>query len=332
MLPGRESEAVTLIPGAQPPFDKFEALRCNEARFARSWDHQRPDLKDQSQSAYDQSLANFAALAAWSDQEIVDLIIANRRKHGASLKLRHDYYQRTIAHARRAAAPFLLDQKIAGLVEADAAEAVSPEEPAPSDPAAKQRALLEMLSARFRVPIHRIVKYTGEPSQYRLETGCGDVQLGGVAGLITQSKLRLSVADATGRYLPHFDSEVWPMIAQALLDACEAVDRGEDATMRGALSEWLRCYLGEKSIHPTLAEADEGREPFAAGDAVYIFSGDLKRWLQMRQNERVTQGKLTADLRAFGAEPEILKAVIHGRATSRSVWKLPAGPWIPERA
>jgi hypothetical protein len=193
----------------------------------------------------------------------------------------------------------------------------------------KRAAILKLLSARFKVPIGRIVRYTGEPTLYRLETGLGDVQLGGVAGLINQSKLRISIADATGRYLPQIDSETWPSVAQALLDACESVDRGQDATLRGTMSEWLRAYLSEKSIHVTLEKADEGREPFMDNGAVVIFSGDFKRWLQIRQNERVTQGRLTADLRAFGAEPGVYRAVIHGKPTTRSAWRLPHGPWIP---
>lgn len=369
------TEPLILDPDADPPFEKFDMLCDIEHKFKLSWNHQRPDLDDQSQSAYDQSLANFAALVSWSDQEIADLIIANRRKHRVDLKLRKDYYRRTIARAREFAEPVILDQKLAELVGMDAGDPAS----GPSDNASgiaaegngdgnytapagepgtaetvgaaknesgqvdadagtadshvagdpKKRDLLKILSARFKVPITRIVKYTGEPTLYRLETGLGNVQLGGVAGLINQSKLRISIADATGRFLPYIDPDKWPPVAQALLDVCELVDRGEDATLHGTMGEWLRAYLAEKSIHPTLAEADEGREPFRDGGAVAIFLSDLKRWLQTRQNERVAQGRLTADLRAFGAEPEVFRAVLEGRPTSRSAWRLPDGSWIP---
>lgn len=340
---------LTLAPEAQPPFDKFEALRLNEPRFARSWDHRRSDLQDQSQSAYDQSLANFAALADWPDQEIADLLIANRRKHGADLKLRPDYYRRTIVAARRAAAPSQLDKKIVDFVQTDGGTAADlpmgndntgndapeteqgePSGQAKADSPDRRRALLDMLSERFKVQIKRVVKFTGEPSEYSIETENGTVQLGGVDGLVSQNKLRLAIADTTGRYLPEFDHRIWPAIAQALLDVCEAVDRGEDATMHGTMSEWLRIYLGEKSIHPSLAEADDAREPFLHLGRVCIFSADLKRWLQIRLSERVTQGRLTADLRAFGAEPQVMDLVVAGKSTSRSAWQLPEGSWIPE--
>ena len=371
------SELLILNPEANPPFDKFEALRVNDKyqHFTLSWEHRRADFKGQSQSAYDQSLANIAAMAEWTDQQITDLVVANRRKHGADLKLRQDYYRNTIAKAREAAEPVLLDRKIAQLVQLDSSEqdmgttstvndtatsavgagdpestshaeeaevqnaAVrneNPEEPSRPGISAgglstggteepKKRALLETLSSRFKVPIRRIIKYIGEPTLYRLETALGDVQLGGVAGLITQAKLRISIADATGRYLPHIDADCWPDTAQALLDACEPVDRGADATMRGTLAEWLGAYLREKTVHATLAEADEGREPFLDGADVCFFTGDFRRWLQMRLGERVAQGKLTADLRAFGAEPKIFTIMVKKKLSTRSAWKLPGG-------
>jgi hypothetical protein len=372
------SESLILDPNAEPPFDKFEALCANDSHFSRSWAHQRTDLGDQSQSSYDMSLASLAARVGWSDQEITNLLIANRRKHKADLKLRPDYYRRTIATARRAAEDMNLDQRIEKLAEAvsgagnskpgsntsvsviaahstlgangfppadeegegqqeDGPESGRPggsrydtnagAEPDHDD--ARRRAILQGLTSVFGVQITRIIKYVGEPAVYALETTLGDVQLGKVDGLIEQPKLRNSVASVTGRFLPPISGRKWPLVAQALLDACESIDRGEDATVRGTVSEWLRSYLAERSIHPTLEEADEGREPFFDAGAVAIFSTDLRRWLQVRQIEHVTQCELTADLRAFGAEPEVLKTVVKGRASTRSVWKLPAGPWIP---
>jgi hypothetical protein len=365
---------LALDPGATPPFEKFDLLCEADRKFRLTWDHRRADLEEQTQPAYDQTLANAAARAHWTDSEVASLVIANRRKFGVELEADQEYYRKTIALARELAEPVVLDHQLAMLVEPGNAEPVvvgdvsmiaaaatedgvdaviarpvvsgstentvdadgnsagsipSTAVQPTSDADMKRAALLKLLSARFKVPIKRIIRFTGEPSLYRLETDLGDVQLSGVAGLINQSKLRISVADATGRYLPQIDPETWPSVAQALLDACESVDRGQDATLRGAMGEWLRAYLSEKSIHVTLEKADEGREPFMDNGAVVIFTTDFKRWLQIRQNERVTQGRLTADLRTFGAEPGVYKVVSNGKPTTRSAWRLPHGPWIP---
>jgi hypothetical protein len=97
--------ALALRPDAEPPADKFAPLYQACPAFAQAWNRQRPDLADQSQSSYDLSLADIAALNGWSDQEIANLLIAARRRHGQKPEkaLRADYVTKTIASARRAA-------------------------------------------------------------------------------------------------------------------------------------------------------------------------------------------------------------------------------------
>jgi len=108
-----EANNVTAIPQAnlslkldvQPPADKFFEAMQFSTKFRDTWNRQRTDLPDQSQSSYDLSLATIAVYLGWSDQEIADLIIAARRKHGQKPEKsqRLDYMQRTIAQARASA-------------------------------------------------------------------------------------------------------------------------------------------------------------------------------------------------------------------------------------
>ena len=90
---------IELDPEAEPPRAKLDVL-MEDRRFADTWEHRRRDLRDQSPSSYDMSLASQAVRAGWTDQEITDLLIAHRRKHGGDSKLRLDYYQRTLKNAR----------------------------------------------------------------------------------------------------------------------------------------------------------------------------------------------------------------------------------------
>lgn len=76
---------------AEPPAEKFLLLCEIDLKFRMSWAHQRTDLQDQSASSYDLSLASRALAAGWNVQEIVNLLIAHRRKHGADLKLDHSW-------------------------------------------------------------------------------------------------------------------------------------------------------------------------------------------------------------------------------------------------
>ena len=57
-------------------------------------------MTDQSPSAYNMSMATMAMQAGWSDQEVVNLLICWRRKHGHDLKLRENYYLMTLDKAR----------------------------------------------------------------------------------------------------------------------------------------------------------------------------------------------------------------------------------------
>lgn len=84
---------------ANPPAEHLGELLAYPPAMA-SWNHDRPDLQDQSPSSYDLSLAAIAARRAWDDQDIVDLLIASRRHNGKPPKLRQDYYRRTLERAR----------------------------------------------------------------------------------------------------------------------------------------------------------------------------------------------------------------------------------------
>ena len=89
-----------------PPFDqeRFDELCRIELRFQASFEHRRLDLGDQSLSAFDLSVANFAAEFGWSDAELWRLIIKHRERHGDAKAIkkafRLDYLLLTIGKAR----------------------------------------------------------------------------------------------------------------------------------------------------------------------------------------------------------------------------------------
>jgi putative DNA primase/helicase len=100
-------------PQANPPVDKFNQLLTTYEGFRLSWEGDRARAEKWSASDTAMSLANYAARAEWTDQEIADLIIAHYRKHQStgvypkppSMKkaTRIPYLARTIAKARASA-------------------------------------------------------------------------------------------------------------------------------------------------------------------------------------------------------------------------------------
>ena len=78
--------------------EAFQAIYAVDQVFARTWDFDRPDLSDQSPSGYDMAMAIAAAKPGWSEQEIMDLLIARRRETGAKKKPAR-YYKLTVRNA-----------------------------------------------------------------------------------------------------------------------------------------------------------------------------------------------------------------------------------------
>lgn len=97
--------AVAVDLDAQPPADKFQSAMEESPAFRQTWDRCRPELLDQSASAYDLSLATLAVIRGWSDDEIARLLVAWRCQHDERPEkaIRPDYITRTLARARSAA-------------------------------------------------------------------------------------------------------------------------------------------------------------------------------------------------------------------------------------
>jgi hypothetical protein len=104
------AEGDIMIRRSAPLPEKFEALLRKNTRFRQSWERQRPDLRDQTLSGFEMSLASTAANDGWNAQEICDLLVAFRKKekgqwHGRS------YYRSTIGKALGQAAKHGRDQQ-----------------------------------------------------------------------------------------------------------------------------------------------------------------------------------------------------------------------------
>lgn len=98
---------------AEPPSAKFLLLCENEPTFrALCLRIPRAGQTDRSASGFDFQLARIAFAAGWTGQEICNLLIAQRREHGADLKLGHPkYYELTLDGARAGIQTELTDQE-----------------------------------------------------------------------------------------------------------------------------------------------------------------------------------------------------------------------------
>jgi hypothetical protein len=100
-IPASDKKAVSIVLDPECTEPACIGQLRKSPRFRETWEHKRDDLRDQSLSAYDLSLASLAARKKCSDQEICDLLVVHRRQNGDDEKLhRLDYFQNTIAKAR----------------------------------------------------------------------------------------------------------------------------------------------------------------------------------------------------------------------------------------
>jgi putative DNA primase/helicase len=338
----RRDTLVQIAPGAlvyrsdaEPPREALRLLCETDRKFAQSWEHQRKDMQDSSCSAYDMALANLAVQAGWEDQQIVDLLVAHRRRFGADLKLRDSYYLNTLRAAR---STFRMAERLNELTRADAQVPVADEVtgelimPKTQDPIQKKADRCDDISGWLGIKITRVVRYTTEPPEFALDTftKAGEpmhVRLGRVENLIDQRPLSLALAGVTQQLLPRFKRDAWDGIAKQLLEASVDVNVGAEGTEAGQIRAWLDDYMSIKSIHETILDADENREPFVRDDRIYFYLRSFSKWLRNTHGEWKTGKELGVLFRRAKAEPDIVRC---GRST-REVWAMPEGYQKPER-
>ena len=246
-------------------------------------------MTDQSPSAYNMSMATMAMQAGWSDQEVVNLLICWRRKHGHDLKLRENYYLMTLDKARE---PIEIAQAEEQL---DEALAQPPED--------QPEVLKDTLKTLFRVDIIRIVKYAGDPPIYYMYTKQGDITLGEINSITSQAVFRK---------------------AQALLLACEEIDAGDASHPNQETNAWLEEYLLEKPPREEdeWEKAAEAKQPFILHGRVHIFLGDFRKWLDLN-GEQASSHALGRRLRQYQARTKKINIKVGSARTTRTTWQLP---------
>lgn len=291
--------ALTIHAGLQPPLDKFMLLMENDDRFRRTWEHKRStnqnDMPDQSMSSYDMALVNLAYISGWTDQELASLMVFHRETYHADLKLREDYYRRTIERAHADCERY---KEAVEAIEAIKAETQSIRSAPPEEKESKRTGILQMLSERLGVPIRRFVKYRCDPPKYDLVTDLGTVRFEGAKSWMVQANFRESVVQGIDFLCPWFKKD-WEAIQQALLGCIEHEDLGEEATTDGETLYWLSTYLEEKRF----AESIEGPNPFKDENGiVFVHVNDLFAWLKRRGEKALLKSDLSMRLKRIGAE------------------------------
>ncbi|MBI4464525.1 MAG: hypothetical protein HY647_07455, partial [Acidobacteria bacterium] len=229
---------------ARIPEETIEGWMAADLRFNNTWLRQRPDLQDSSQSGYDLALADFGVAAGLSEQQIVDLIITHRAKHGQRQRMRIDYFQRTITKA------FERSGREAATATSRASDDSS--QKATLDPATAKALLCERISRCLGIRVVRLVKLTGKEPTYHMELEEGKIEFANVGKLIRQDSVRVAIAAAVGLLIRKIKPKEWDQLAQMMLDACIVEQGSEEVEFEGAARMYIAQYLSETAFIPSI--------------------------------------------------------------------------------
>ena len=334
----RFPDAVSLMRGivlnadAAIPHDVIEAFKATDRRVGPTLARTRKDFakEDYSPSGYDMALANLAVQAGWEPQQIVNLLIMQRRTHGDDLKLDYPaYYGLTVLNAQAVAT---LTQHRAEQehhssppIPSNAAPIPSNAAPPPSSeaPDLSKDELLANLSQVLGIRILEVRRMLSEPRGYVLVTDRGDVRIDNIRDLTTQRLCREKIADATAYWFHAVSKKEWDQIVvPTLLEARIDLDVSDEATDMGRIATWVSAYLDDRPPGDLTELTAANKEPFVDGDEIAIFASSLRQWL-WANGERVEHTKLCNLLRQWGATPMPVHVMINGEPTTRSVWYVP---------
>lgn len=331
-----------LDPSAEPPSEKLKLALENINNFRTTWDNQRKDLHDTSASSHDMSLASMAARLNWSKQEIVNLLIAFRRRHNIEPKLRYDYYEMTLTLAMKPVREQNAQQSLETLLEevrhanpnshpgpgpdphkgyTDAADSTQP----PNIDPETHQTIRENLSTALGLEIFRFIKYTSTPAVYHISTNKGTGTIGSIRDLMDQLSFKRRIADITGHVIPEVTKKQWDIRVQSLLNMREQINIGDVSFPEEQTLNWIKYYLQmRRPEDKDPAEARVQRLPFIIDGVVYVNIYSLRSFITNTFNIEIPQEILAIRLSQIGATDEHSSSKSpSGTITTRTYWAIP---------
>jgi hypothetical protein len=322
------SPGLVLDPQASVDGEKLMALSTNDKKFAATYKAERPDMADQSLSAYDMALANAAAMAGWTDQEIANLIIQFRRNKATEKKeiekgLRLDYITRTINAARETSSGSEAVQELARLPNITRRDASESE----------KESTLDIIRRALGIPIKAFVRHGVEDPDYSLVLDSGtNIALGSLDEVGNQRRFGLKVWAGHGIRPQLMKEGVWFRIMNQLA-AIEILHENPETTRQGKLKNWLASYVANVVVHGSehwWAGLNLGQPFYDAGN-LWVNVDNLRQFIWHHLGDRVSVKELTGLLRHADAERKDRSHRVRSngrddsnKPVSRAYWRIPA--------
>jgi len=307
----------TIKRDAQPPGDKFFRLCENDPRFHDTWNRKRSDLKDKSTSGYEMALAHAMQEANWSDQEIVDTLIAFRRQQCGEGPKHEQYYRLTLHRSRVEHAAQQAEDEIEHI------NITAGGEPQPPKDDAQRRQWLGLINQALQLNVHiiRWIQHGRENARYTAVLSNGKtVPIGNVDAVLNQSRFRARIYEETNETVRIMKQQTWLNVAR-LLGRVAEIDEDENR-----LLDQFACYIADyATAHPP---ADDDRwqdaalhgQPFRRDGKLCISIPSLRRYIYAQYDENYSSTDMVWHLKRLGFERQVVGIRIKETTTTRAVW------------
>lgn len=318
-----EGVDIEVKPEAQPNWEKHRLLQSMNDGFADAWAHKPRSRaqKEWSLSEWDLSLANYAAHAGWTDQEISDLLSHHRTIHGSDKGNRPDYIARTIARARdkahkedlRRHAEAERDDAVedlvniaAGIEEADAPITVSLFSKVVGGPQVKE-----------------LIQDSRDPDMARFRLALADgreIPIGPINNLTNQGRFRERLAVATQHLAPAVKQQKWDEVVRALLATARVNESVDDDRSHHAL-DWVESYI-DRRLSTDKNAACQAKDPWTDDHGVvYVALSQLHSYVRKIRGVSIDEPDLKQYLEAAGFDRKTINYVKDtGQKSTRSYY------------
>ena len=153
--------------------------------------------------------------------------------------------------------------------------------------------------------IRRITKFLSDLPLYSIEMEDDkSIKLGDVGGLINQGSFVKNIAAVSGILVIPRKPAQWNTIAQLLLNACELVEIGDDATDTGSMEDLLSEYLEVQRVYSDIKDAVDKRKPFydnySNDEYIFISGKGFRRWVETTGSDKLTSHAMGITFRKLG--------------------------------
>ena len=334
---GQETGGVTatglvLNPEAEPPHLQMEALLKSNPKFRVTWEMKRSDLEDSSPSGYDMSLANFGVAAGFRDQVVVDLMIAFRRRHNLTPKLRADYYLRTLEKAKaeftKARAEFtrtrVVAEQSARMADTEGDFGSGPNGEDGDDDVQRRAEAMESLRVIFPWFVIRSISIFSSSTKTSLvmETNSGTVRLHCIQDLLVQSRFIERIAEGIHK-VPDlkFKTSAWRTVAHLILDAGVPQDMGALSSPQSECDAWIGMYLLNNTIVTDPDDAAAEHRPLLFESHLHLNLWHCREWLRRQLGVSLPEHELVERLHLCGWEEWRKNVLIGGERTTYRAWR-----------